>query len=416
VIDWLAARHWGVRAAIAILAGVLTALGFQPFGWWPLVPFGVAGLSLVVLAARRVRGAAGLGFAYGAGFLLLGIGWMQVIFVQAMFGLVAVEALFFCLLGVLIKVAARTPWWPLLAAACWVGVEFTYTRFPFNGFGWMRLGYAMVDSPLAWLLPLAGVPAVTFAAALLGQGIAWLVVARTRARLVTAGAVLVAVLLVAAAGMLVPPGHQVGTVNAGYVQGGAPGGGVYGLGEPRTITRNHVAEAFRLAERVEAGEVQKPDLVVFPENSTDMDPYLDATTGTLVRSAVARLGVPALYGVILAGPGPDERQTASLLLDQTEGELSRYIKRGIVPFGEWVPLRSLLLPLIPELKYVGEQSVPGTAPGAMPVTLPDGRIATVGIMVCYDLVYDDFAHDTTTRGGQVLFVQSSWSRPAGFPA
>jgi apolipoprotein N-acyltransferase len=95
VIDWLAARHWGVRAAIAILSGVLTALGFQPFGWWALLPFGVAGLTLAVLGARRVRGAAGLGFAYGIGFLLIGIGWMQVIFVQAMFGLVGFESLFY---------------------------------------------------------------------------------------------------------------------------------------------------------------------------------------------------------------------------------------------------------------------------------------------------------------------------------
>ncbi len=43
----------------------------------------------------------------------------------------------------------------------------------------------------------------------------------------------------------------------------------------------------------------------------------------------------------------------------------------------------------------------------MPVTLPDGRTTTLGIMVCYDLVYDDFAYDTVTHGGQVIVVQSS---------
>jgi apolipoprotein N-acyltransferase len=407
VIDWLAARHWGVRAAIAIVSGVLTALAFQPYGWWPLLPLGVAGLTLAVLGARRIRGAAGLGFAYGTGFLLLGLDWMQVIFVQAMFGLVGVEALFYALLGAVLKIATHTRWWPVLAAACWTGVEFTYARFPFNGFGWMRLGFAMVDSPLAWVLPLAGVGGLTFVTALVAQGIAALAVAPVRRRLITAGGVLVCILALAGAGTLVPVGQQVGTVNAGYVQGGAPGGGVYGLGEPRTITRNHVAETYRLAGRVDAGEVPRPDFVVLPENSTDMDPYADATTGQLVRSEVARIGVPALLGVILAGPGADERQTASLWWDPVAGEVSRYVKRGIVPFGEWVPLRDLLLPIIPELQYVGEQSVAGTEPGAMPVTLPDGRTTTLGIMVCYDLVYDDFAYDTVTRGGNVIVVQSS---------
>ncbi len=396
-----------MRAAIAILSGVLTALGFQPFGWWALLPFGVAGLTLAVLGARRVRGAAGLGFAYGIGFLLLGIGWMQVIFVQAMFGLVGFEALFYGLLGALLKLATRSRWWPVLAAACWTGIEFTYARFPFNGFGWMRLGFAMVDSPLAWVLPLVGVGGLSFVTALIGQGIARLAVQPARRTTVVAGAVLLGILALAGAGTLVPVGQQVGTVNAGWVQGGAPGGGVYGLGEARTITRNHVAETYRLAERVEAGEVARPDFIVLPENSTDMDPYADATTGQLVRSEVQRIGVPALVGVILAGPGTDERQTASLWWDPVAGEVSRYIKRGIVPFGEWVPLRSLLLPIIPELRYVGEQSVPGNEPGVMPVTLPDGRQTTLGIMICYDLVYDDFAYDTVTRGGQVIVVQSS---------
>ena len=407
MIVWLAARHWGVRAAIAILSGVLTALGFQPFGWWALLPFGVAGLTLAVLGARRVRGAAGLGFAYGIGFLLVGIGWMQVIFVQAMFGLVGFEALFYGLLGALLKVATRARWWPVLAAACWTGIEFTYARFPFNGFGWMRLGFAMVDSPLAWVLPVVGVGGLSFVTALIGQGIARLAVHPARRTTVVAGAVLLGILALAGAGTLVPVGQQVGTVSAGWVQGGAPGGGVYGLGEARTITRNHVAETYRLAERVEAGEVARPDFIVLPENSTDMDPYKDSTTGQLVRSAVQRIGVPALVGVILAGPGTDERQTASLWWDPVAGELSRYIKRGIVPFGEWVPLRSLLLPIVPELRYVGEQSVPGNEPGVMPVTLPDGRQTTLGIMICYDLVYDDFAYDTVTHGGEVVVVQSS---------
>lgn len=407
MVDWLAARHWSLRAAIAILTGVATALGFQPYGWWPLVPFGVAGLTLVVLAARRVRGATGLGLAWGVGFLLLGIGWMQVIFVQAMVGLVLVEALFYALLGALVKVAARTPWWPLLAAGCWTAIEFTYSRFPFNGFGWMRLGYAMVDSPLAWVLPLTGVAGLSFLTALIGQGIAWLLAGFSRRRAVVAGATLAVIGLLAAAGTLVPVGAQTGSVNVGWVQGGAPGGGVYGIGGPRTTTRNHLAEAVRLREKIDAGQVPQPDFVVLPENTTDMDPYRDAQTNALVRAMSAQLAVPMLFGVILDGPGADERQTASLWWDPQQGETARYVKRGIVPFGEWVPLRSLLLPLIPELAFVGPQSIPGTKPGAVPVILPDGRSLTIGVMVCYDLVYDDFAYDTVRHGGQVEVVQSS---------
>ena len=407
MIEWLGALHWGLRTAVAILAGVLTGLGFQPFGWWPLVIPGVAGLTVIVLAARHVRTAAGFGFGYGVGFMLVGINWMQIIFVEAMLGLVLVEALFYAVLAAAIKVTARTRWWPVLAAACWTAIEFTFSRFPFNGFGWMRLGYAMVDSPMAWMLPLVGVASLGFCTALLGQLCAWLLTGPSRVRgLLTAGAAaLIAVL--ALAGTLVPAGAQTSTTAVGYVQGGAPGGGVYGLGEARTITRNQTAETIRLAEEVEAGTLPRPDFVVWPENGTDMDPFLDAATGNLVKAAVARVGVPMLVGTILEGPGTDERQTASLWWEPDTGVVGKYIKRGIVPFGEWVPFRSLLLPLVPALRYVGAQSIPGMTPGVLPVTLADGAELKLGILICYDLVYDDFVYDTVRHGGQVGLVQSS---------
>jgi apolipoprotein N-acyltransferase len=147
--------------------------------------------------------------------------------------------------------------------------------------------------------------------------------------------------------------------------------------------------------------------VVLPENTTDMDPYTDAETGRLVAQMSARLGVPMFLGVILDGPGADERQTASLWWDPQKGEVARYVKRGIVPFGEWVPFRNLLLPLIPELAYVGAQSVAGTDPGVLHVTLADGRPLEVGVVICYDLAFDRIVADTVTNGAQVLIVQSS---------
>lgn len=407
MVEWLAVRHWGLRTATAILAGVLTAFGFQPYGWWPLLLVGVSGLSVAVAAARRVRGAAGLGFAYGIGFLALGVGWMSVIFVEAMVALVVIEALFYAALGALLKLSLRLRWWPLLAAACWSLVEFTFARFPFNGFGWMRLGFAMVDSPLAAMLPLTGVATLSFATALVGQLLAWLVIRFSVRRLGASAAALATLAVVAAAGAMVPAGTQTGTVSVGWVQGGAPGGGVYGLGTAREITRNQAAESYRLADKIAAGEVAQPDFVVWPENGTDMDPFTDPVTAALVQNAVQRLGVPTLIGAILDGPGADERQTASLWWDPNAGAQQRYVKRGIVPFGEWVPLRSLLLPLIPELAYVGAQSVPGTRPGVLDVTLADGSPLKIGVMVCYDLIFDDFAYDTVLAGGQVQIVQSS---------
>lgn len=407
VIGRLGTLHWGLRSAIAVLFGVLTGLGFEPYAWWPLTLVGVAGLSLTVHTAQRTVGAAGLGLSFGLGFMGLGIGWMQVIFVEAMVALVAAEALFFALLAVLIRVSFRTRWWPLLAAGSWTLVEYLFSRFPFDGFGWMRLGYAMIDTPTAGLLPFIGVAGVGFATALVGQALAWLAIDGSRRSALVAAGAIGAVTVSGWAGVAYQPAASADEVTVGYVQGGAPGGGVYGLGPARTITRNQVAETTRLMEQVARGSVPQPDFVVWPENSTDLDPFTDPATGQLVAQALEVAGRPILVGTITNGPGEDERQTTSLWWHPSEGVQARYDKRAIVPFGEWVPLRSLLLPLIPNLKYVGAQSVAGTEPGALPVRLDDGRNLTLGVLVCYDLAFDHIVYDTVIHGGEVLVVQSS---------
>jgi len=78
-----------------------------------------------------------------------------------------------------------------------------------------------------------------------------------------------------------------------------------------------------------------------------------------------------------------------------------------VPFGEYLPLRSVMLKLFPETALVGAQSVAGTRPGVLAVTLPDGRALGVGDMICYELTYDATAYDTVRHGAQILLVQSS---------
>jgi apolipoprotein N-acyltransferase len=407
--------HLGLRAGLAVVAGVVAALGFQPFGWWPVLPFGVAGLSLLALGARRWWQALLLGYCWGLGFMGLGVNWMQAIFVQAMLGLVAFTALYFAGLGLALWAVRRLRAWPVLAALAWVVVEAVAARWPFGGFGWMRLGFAMVDSPLAGLFPLVGTVGVTLATALVANGLLRLLDGparrpfdrlRDRGAVLVAGAVLAGVLGLSLAGLAWPAGTASTPVSLGWVQGGAPGGGVYGIGPARTTTRNHLAETTALAGRISAGELPAAEAVIWPENGTDMDPANDAQTAAMVQAALRAAGVPILVGTILDGPGTYERQTASLWWDPTGGVLTRYLKRGIVPFGEWVPLRSLLEPLVPELAYVGAQSVAGTEPGVLTVDVPSGPLK-LGVMVCYDVAFDSYVFDTVRYGGQVLVLPSS---------
>jgi apolipoprotein N-acyltransferase len=402
--------------AAALVAGVLTGLSWQPYGLWPMLLLGIPAFTLLVRGVRRRR-AFGLGYVYGLAMLALSISWVHVLGVWIAVLLIAFEALFFALLGVAINLVASLRWWPLAAACCWVLTEFVYSRFPFGGFGWGKLAYAAVDTPLAGFLPLIGVVGVSFLVALLGQLVAYLVV-RLWSRQPGLGRALVVPLAIG----LVVVGSGVGLrmwqvgevddrqaadpVNVGIVQGNVPGRGIEALGRARTVTNNHLAETVNLTVKARLGQVAQPDFILWPENSTDIDPLADEQTRATVQTAAEVAGRPILVGAVMQGPGVDERQTTALWWDPDRGVVDRYAKRNLVPFGEWIPFRQQLLPVIPLLAKVGAQSVAGTEPGVLTVPVGD-REVTIGDVICFELAYDGTVYDTVTNGAQILVVQSN---------
>jgi apolipoprotein N-acyltransferase len=412
-------QRW--RAPAALAAGVLLGLAWQPYGLWPLLLVGVPALTLLV-RGRPPRRSFGLGYLFGLGLLAVTISWVHVLGVWVAALLIAFEALFFGVLASALTVVLRLRAWPLAAACCWVAVEFAYSRLPFGGFGWVRLAYAAVDTPVAGFFPLVGVAGVSFVVALLGQLLAWLVLRlRRRPRsaptadrsrrgplLVVAGTL---VLLVGAGTALrgfqvEPAAGRLGTVDVGIVQGNVPGRGIEAMGRARSVTNNHLAQTVDLMTRARLGQVPTPDFLLWPENSTDIDPTRDGLTRLTVQAAAEVAGVPVLVGAVMEGPGEDERQTTALWWDPRAGVLARYDKRNLVPFGEWIPFRDQLLPLVPVLAQVGAQSVPGTTPGVLDVSVA-GRPVKVGDVICFELAYDATVYETLTAGAQVSVVQSN---------
>ncbi|MGW0230980.1 apolipoprotein N-acyltransferase [Actinopolymorpha singaporensis] len=395
------ATRW-LRLLLAVASGVALAAAFPPFGWSWTVPFAVATLTLVC-KGTRVRTGALLGLGFGLGFFVLLLQWVRVIGADGWLVLSLVEALFVAVLGAALTLITRLRWWPLWAATLWVGVEFARSSFPLGGFPWGRLAYGLADTPLAALASVGGVPFVTFVVVLAGNLLLWAVVTSGRRLVVRLGAVAVAAAL-AFCGALVPlPTDGNGTATVAVVQGNVPSRGMEALGRARTVTRNHLAATEDLMREVRAGKVAKPAFVLWPENSTDIDPFHDLPTRTIVDRAVQDAGVPILVGAILDGPGPNYRRTTGVVWDPTTGPGQIYAKQHPVPFGEYIPFRRQLLPYIDRLRLVGRDTYAGKEPGKI-------RIAGYhpGLVICFEIAYDGIVRQVADgAASQFLTVQTN---------
>lgn len=393
-----------VRLAMAVVSGVLAAGAFEPFDWPYLLPVAVAGLTLAVRGSG-LRTAFAVGMAFGTVFMLVLLPWLRVIGTDAWIALSLLEAVFYGLGGVATALVTRLRWWPLWAASVWAGVELLRGTVPFGGFPWGRLAFATADTPVASAFAYVGPAGTTYLVALVGTTLAWTLV-NVRHAPVRGVAVLLAACVAAVAFSVTPVNSP--SPNADYtpftvaaVQGNVPGEGLDAFSERRAVLDNHVSATLDLAERIKAGQT-RPDLVVWPESSTDIDPFRDATAYADIQRAVDALGVPILVGAMVDGVEPSDVYNQGIVWHPGTGPGERYSKRHPVPFGEYIPFRDVLARYIERLDMIPRDMVPGDKPGVLTM-----NGITFGDVICFEVAYDDVVRDAVTPETRALVVQTN---------
>ncbi|GAA2060708.1 hypothetical protein GCM10009839_84380 [Catenulispora yoronensis] len=219
----------------------------------------------------------------------------------------------------------------------------------------------------------------------------------------------VGALLIPVAGYAVPlRSADAGTpLRIALIQGNVPRLGFGREEQQAAVLDNHVKETEALAADIRAGKAVKPDVVVWPENGSDMDPYTDPGVKEEIQAAVDAVGVPVLIGAVInanaegtnvlnrlivwtPGPGPGSGMGAT------------YDKTHLVPFGEYLPFRDILTKVIKRFNMIPRDFVPGHGVGDL--TLGDVPVAAV---ICFEVAYDDVVRNAVNGGGQVLLVPSN---------
>ncbi|MGX7679677.1 apolipoprotein N-acyltransferase [Jatrophihabitans sp. DSM 45814] len=409
------------RLAIAFAAGLLGVLAFPPFGWWPLAFVSVAGFTWAVHAQSARRGAL-IGLLFGAGLFLPMLHWTAT-YVGAVPWLVLVfsQTWYIALLGACAPKLLARRWGPVWLAAGWVAEEALRDRFPFGGFPWGRWAFSQAESPMKWFATLGGAPLLTFMVTLGGTilGTAFLGNGERRIRertgwlgsdLGQGASRAVAAALIPVIGLLlwIPlhPRAAPRTTTVAAVQGDVPDRGLEFDARRRQVLDNHVAQTMKLAAEIKAGTVAKPELVLWPENASDIDPTDNLDAAQEIQQAVDAVGVPILVGALLDGPGATHVTNAGILWEPSgssqPGPGERYVKRHPVPFGEYIPLRSVARAVSKKVDLVGRDMIAGTGNGLMTQTP-----YPIGDVICFEVAYDSLVRSSVKAGAQMLVVQTN---------
>lgn len=412
-----------MRLGVSVLAGLLLCVSFPPTGWWWAAVPAIALLSWVLThPSTTPAGGFGYGFLTGLAFYLPLLPWISgLVGVAPWIALSVLQALFTGLFGVMAVVVARLPGWPLWLALLWSLQEWLKSSIPFGGFPWGVTAFSQTNGPFLALARLGGVPLLSFAVAVLGTSLCALViegVAALRRRgehhpaapLVVPAALLCAVLLLTAA---VAPGmRRAGmaggdeqTVTVAAVQGNVPRLGLDFASQRRAVLDNHVQQTLQLAADVKAGTARQPAFVIWPENSSDIDPLLNSDAAAEIETAARAIGVPILVGAVLARPDwtPDNPAASNTVIvwDPDGGPGERHDKAIVQPFGEYLPWRAFFSRLSSYADRAGF-FVPGTGSGVVhPAGIP------VGVATCWEVIFDRALRESVRNGAQLLAVPTN---------
>jgi apolipoprotein N-acyltransferase len=412
------------RIGIAVAAGLLFYASFPPTGlWWAAIPALALLTWVLVHPGTTLGGGFGYGLLFGLAFYLPLLPWISGLVGPVPWVVLALlEATFPAVFGVFAVLVSRLPGWPLWLACLWSMQEWLKSSVPFGGFPWGVAAFSQTNGPFLVLAQWGGAPLVSFAVALLGTSLCALTLEIVRwvrhtgddhhryAHLLVPGALLIAVLVMTAAAA---PGVRRAAsgvddetpVTVAVVQGNVPRLGLDFNSQRRAVLDNHVQQTLQLADNVKGGTAPKPAFVIWPENSSDIDPLANPDAAAQIDLAARAIGVPILVGAVVDRPEatPDNPAASNTIIvwDPASGAGERHDKQIVQPFGEYLPWRSFFRHLSSYADRAG-YFVPGTGSGVVhPAGVP------VGVATCWEVIFDRALRQSVRNGAQVLAVPTN---------
>ena len=348
-----------MRYLAAIFYAAMASLSFEPYGIWPLAFVGLAGW-FTLLTQNGLKYRIYLSYLFGACLLLLNQHWTGVYVGNLPWLILSLsQALIFIMPAFFVRKGAKYNQY--LFALSYVLTELLLRTVPFTGFGWTRLSFTQVDSPLAVIYSIGGVALVALVLALVSSA------RKFRSFFIAA--------LIPAVCWLIPANVQnEESISIALVQGGVVNLGLDFNSKPQEVFKRHLDQSI---SSIKPNEVE---LIIWPENAVDVDVNTNPQVNDSIKNLSTLLNTPILIGAVTKSIDGPKNQ--SILYNSDKGQI--YTKRYLTPFGEYLPLRSVAEKVskyssqITDFK-AGEQN-----------TVFDVNGNKFNTLICYELINDTF--------------------------
>jgi len=358
-----------VTLLLSGLSGALLSAAYEPVGKWWVAPIAIAvHMYALSLSNRKILST----FIFAATLNLIVLHWSSTFVGSVPWIILALGLSIFYLPLALVSRWGMTSY-PLV----FIILEEVRNRFPFGGFGWVRIAYTQADAPFSKIAAIGGASGLSALAVL--SGLILYFGAKRELSLITFLPFLL---------LFVPVNLTVtSATNVLMVQGNVPQMGLDFNSRAKAVFNNHFERT-----QVELAKDSNVDFVLWPENSVDVDPFLNKD----VNQALNSIDKPLIIGAIL-GKGNKFLNTSILW----GGELPPiYIKQHLTPFGEYIPLRSIASLISPYTDRVTDFE-PGQAQVLFKV-----KDAVIAPIICFELVDDQLLHEAALSSN-ILAVQTN---------
>lgn len=402
----------------ALIAGLLSATGFAPLDWWPLLLIGLAVLLHLVHEAPSLKSAALRGWTFGLGHFAVGSNWLQHAFdyqdkMPPALGYLAV-VLVACYLAIYPAIAVALAWlfksrvemrsgwaepdsgYVFAAAAAWMVGE-ALRGWMFTGYPWDPIGMAWVSTPIAALAAWIGTYALS-GVTMVVAGALYLAGRRDYRLLIRTAPVLVIASILA-----VPLEFTSRVPGPARVRVVQPN-----IGQDAYTDPDYSEKVLSRMIALSGTPSLSPRLLVWPEgmvNDAIEDGYPDPSVyridPRLLRARIAaKLG--PLDTALIAGNalffdknGVVTGAGNSIWPLDPDGVLGeRYDKAHLVPFGEYLPARAVMEALGIDRFAAGDVDFT-RGPGPRSIEIPG--FGSAGMDICYEIVFSGHVVDPAHR-------------------